>query len=90
MYKIIIFRNFNLNKSFSPRSYISEVTVPLIIFDVPLCALLDSGSESSIMSLSYANRFFKNWQSYENGFYKLDYGIGVDGSRFKILGTKRF
>jgi len=88
--KIIIFRNFNLNKSFSPRSYISEVTVPLIINDVPLYALLDSGSESSILSLSYANKYFKNWQSYENGFYELDYGIGVDGSRFKILGTKRF
>ena len=52
--------------------------------------MLDSGSESSILTLKYANKFFKNWRSFPNGFYKLDYGVGVDGSRFKILGTKIF
>ena len=88
--KKIIFRNFNFNKTYNKRSYISEVTIPLIINNVKLYALLDSGSESSILSLKYAEKFFKNWKNFKDGFYKLDYGIGVEGSRFNILGTKMF
>ena len=41
----IIFRNFNFNKAYNKRSYSSEVTVPLIINNVKLYALLDSGSK---------------------------------------------
>ena len=60
----IIFRNFNFNKAYNKRSYSSEVTVPLIINNVKLYALLDSGSESSILSLKYAGKFFKNWKNF--------------------------
>ena len=88
--KTINFCNFNLNKSIHDRSYINEVTIPVTINGIKLYALLDSGSESSILTLKYAEKFFKNWRNFPNGFYKLDYGIGVDGSRFKILGTKLF
>lgn len=85
--KTINFRKFNLSKSIHDRSYINEMTISVIINGIKLYALLDSGSESSILTLKYAEIFFKNWRNFLNGFYKLDYGIGVDGSRFKILGT---
>ena len=88
--KMINFRKFNFNKSSKHRSFSSEVTIPLKINGVNLYGLLDSGSESSILSLDYANKFFKNWRNFEDGFYKLDFGVGVDGSRFNILGTKMF
>ena len=86
----IRFSNFKAIKAFNPRSYQSEVMIPVIINNVKLWGLLDSGSESSIISLNYAEKYFKKWRDFKEGFYKLDFGIGVEGSRFKILGTKLF
>jgi len=81
--KIFDFCNFNLNRSFNRRSQICEVTLPLLINNIKVYALLDSGSESSILTLKYTEKFFKNWRNFQNGFFKLDFGIGVDGFRFK-------
>ena len=36
------------------------------------------------------NKYFPNWRTFEDGVNKLEYGIGVDGSTFSILGAKLF
>ena len=86
----IDFKSFSL-KHMQRRSYSSEVTIPVKINNIQLHALLDSGSESSIISLDILNKYFKNWEcSLSDGFSKPDFGIGVDGSTFKILAVKIF
>ena len=54
-----------------------------------LTALLDSGSQSSIISKSILNKLFPNWRALP----EVDgpqQGIGVDGTSFEILSTKVF
>ena len=62
---VIEFKAFSF-KNIQRRSYSSEVTIPLIINNVQLQALIDSGSESSIISLNYLNKYFKNWEKFSD------------------------
>lgn len=61
----------------------------VILNNVKLTALLDSGSQSSIISKSILNKLFPNWRTLPdvNGPQQ---GIGVDGTSFEILSTKVF
>ena len=54
--RVIDFKSFSL-KHMQRRSYSSEVTIPVIINNIQLHALLDTGSESSIISLNYLNKY---------------------------------
>jgi len=84
------FQHFNVLRSINERSFISEVTIPILINNIEFLALCDSGSESSIIGLNYINKYFPNWRTFEDGVNKPEYGIGVDGSTFSILGAKLF
>ena len=84
------FQHFNILRSVNERSFISEVTIPISINNIKFMALCDSGSESSIIGLTYIKKYFPDWNSFEDGINKPEYGIGVDGSTFSILGTKIF
>ena len=84
------FKHFNVLRSINERSFISEVTIPIFINNIKFLALCDSGSESSIIGLNYINKYLPNWRTFEDGINKPEYGIGVDGSTFSILGAKLF
>ena len=75
--------------NFEKTSFLTELTIEVILNNVKLTALLDSGSQSSIISKSILNKLFPNWRTLP----EVDgpqQGIGVDGTSFEILSTKVF
>ena len=53
-------------------------------------ALLDSGAESSLLGVNYADSFFPGWKDFEDAPHQVKFGVGVDGTEFTFYGTKMF
>ena len=67
-----------------------ETIIEVEINGVKLGALFDTGSEASLISIVYLNKFFPDWDTYEDLLNAPLNGQGVNGEKFEIVATKIF
>ena len=68
---------------------LDEMSINLLVNDVVVTTLLDSGAQSSLLSFALANKIFSKWRSFPE-CKGPNAGIGVNGASFRIFGTKMF
>ena len=72
------------------RAYLDETIIEVRINKLKFWALFDSGSEASLISEIYVNKYFPEWKNYEDLVNGPESGRGVNGNHFSIVGTKLF
>ena len=83
--------NFNACKVTKyERAYLEETIIEVRINKLKFWALFDSGSEASLISEIYVNKYFPEWKKYEDLVNAPESGRGVNGKHFNIVGTKLF
>ena len=83
--------SFNSCKTEKYKStLLDETIIGVEINSVKLGALFDTGSEASLISIVYLNKYFPNWKKYEDLINAPLSGQGVNGEKFEIVATKIF
>ena len=85
----ILFFNSYKTAEYS-RALLDETIIEVEINGVKLGALFDTGSEASLISIVYLNKFFPDWDTYEDLLNAPLNGQGVNGEKFEIVATKIF
>ena len=78
--------NFNACKVAKyERAYLDETIIEVRINNLKFWALFDSGSETSLISEIYVNKYFPEWKNYEDLVNATESGRGGERKTFQSI-----